>query len=329
MKLKLIIDMKKKNVIVITGPTATGKTALGARLALTLGGEVVSADSMQIYKHMDIGTAKPTEEETLGVRHHMLDVVAPWEDYSVARYVADAVRCVDDILSRGMTPVLVGGTGLYIDSLLAGRKFSQRSDNELRKTLQAEYDNIGGEAMLRKLHKLDPDSAAKLHANDKKRIVRALEVYNITGKTISQHDRETKRLPPRYESKKIALTFSDRAQLYERIDRRVDRMLSAGLLEEVKNLLEMGVEPGCTAMQAIGYTEIIGVIFGKNSLETAAQTIKMESRRLAKRQLTWLRRDKDIKWIEPAQCPLVGLPAGQTGDQWSDLARTIENWSSA
>jgi len=284
-------------VIVITGPTATGKTAVGALLAKDLNGEVVSADSMQIYKHMDIGTAKPTKPEMQGVPHHMLDIVPPWEDYSVARYIADAARCVDDIIRRGKTPVLVGGTGLYIDSLLSGREFSARGNPALRRDIEERYDEIGGEAMLREMGEFDPESAARLHANDKKRIVRAFETYKTSGKPISQHIVETKSLPPRYDSMKFALTFSDRTELYARIDRRVDVMLKKGLFDEVRRLIDMGVPTGCTAMQGIGYKEMAEVITGKCDMSHAADKIKMESRRYAKRQLTWLRRDKEVKWI--------------------------------
>ena len=290
-------------VVVITGPTATGKTALGALLAKTIGGEVVSADSMQVYKYMDIGTAKPSAEDMLGVPHHMLDVVLPQDDYSVARYVLDATQCVDDILSRNNLPIIVGGTGLYIDSLLSGRGFSARADAALRRELEEEYDNIGGEAMLRKLSVFDPDGAERLHSNDKKRIVRAFEAYMTTGKPISQHDKETKAIPPRYAALKIALSFSDRAELYSRIDRRVDGMLSLGFEREVRNLLEMGVPRGATSMQAIGYKEMVAVLTGESSLETSVEKIKMESRRYAKRQLTWLRRDPDVKWITWEDAP--------------------------
>jgi tRNA dimethylallyltransferase len=287
----------KPKIIVITGPTATGKTALGALLAKTLNGEVVSADSMQVYRHMDIGTAKPAKDEMLGVPHHMIDIVPPWENYSAARYISDAVRCVDDILGRDKLPVIVGGTGLYIDSLLSGREFMARGDAALRRELENDYDEIGGEAMLRKLQGFDPDSASKLHANDKKRIVRAIEAYRTTGKTISQHDLETKALPPRYDAEKFALMFSDRAELYGRIERRVDEMILKGLEREVRSLLEMGVPPGSTSMQAIGYKEMAGAILGGASLGDAVDTIKMESRRYAKRQLIWLRRDDGLKWI--------------------------------
>ena len=287
----------KHQVFVITGPTAVGKSAFGAALAEKIGGEVVSADSMQIYKFMDIGTAKPGEEEKRGIKHHMLDIVPPWEDYSVARYIEDAAGCVDDILGRGKKAVIVGGTGLYIDSLISGRVFSKRGDAALRRKLEAQYDAAGGEAMLRELHQVDPDCAQKLHANDKKRIVRALEVYETTGKPISLHDTETRALPPRYAAAKFALMLSDRAKLYEHIDMRVDMMLAKGFVNEVRMLLDMGVAPNATSMQAIGYKELAAALRGGCGMDDAVEKIKMESRRYAKRQLTWLRRDKEINWL--------------------------------
>ena len=289
--------MQSRKIIVITGPTATGKTAFAALLAKTAGGEVVSADSMQIYRHMDVGTAKPTAEDMLGVRHHMIDIIPPWEDYSVSRYVSDAGTCIDEILGRGKLAVLAGGTGLYIDSLLSGRSFQAHGGAELRRKLEMEYDDSGGEVMLAKLSEVDPERAAILHTNDRKRIVRALEVYHLTGKTLSEHDRETKALPPRYDAIKYALAFSDRARLYRRIDQRVDKMIRSGLEEEVRNLIEMGVSPTCTSMQAIGYKEMVRSILGHTSPNEAAEQIKMESRRYAKRQLIWFRRDKEVKWI--------------------------------
>ena len=288
--------MNKLKIIVITGPTATGKSTLGVQLAKNIDGEIVSADSMQVYKHMDIGTAKPTIDEMCGIPHHLIDFIPPQEDYSVARYVEDASKCIEDIHRRDKQPILVGGSGLYIDSLLAGRTFSARSDNGLRKTLEDEFDSVGGDSMLAKLREVDPDSAVRLHENDKKRIVRALETFKSTGKTISQHDIETKALPPLYNSIKIALTFSDRAELYARIDRRVDEMMSKGLEHEVKSLLKMGVTQMNTSMQAIGYKEISAAITNESDISLAVEKIKMESRRYAKRQLTWLRRDKNIEW---------------------------------
>ena len=284
-------------IIVITGPTATGKTALGVQLAKKLDGEVVSADSMQVYKQMDIGTAKPTTDEMLGVPHHMLDIAEPWEDYSAARYVSDASKCVDNILDRGKTAVIVGGTGLYIDSLLSGHGFSARGDEALRRELEEEFDKIGGEAMLLKLRGFDPVSAEKLHFNDRKRVVRAIETFITAGKTISQHDDESKTLPPRFDAKKFALTFSERAELYRRIDNRADMMVSMGLVDEVRRLLDIGVPPRCTAMQAIGYKEIAGAILGEWDFSDAVERMKMQSRRYAKRQLSWLRRGTTTTWV--------------------------------
>ena len=221
-------------LVVITGPTASGKTALGVALAQRLGGEVVSADSMQIYRGMDIGTAKPTPEEMQGVPHHMIDIADPTENYSVSRYAKEAAACVDDILSRAKLPIVVGGTGLYIDSLIAGRTFADgTADTALRQELSERYDEIGGEGLLGELRKFDPERAAKLHPADKKRIVRAMEVYILTGRTITQHDAETRAVPPRYDAAKIALDFAVRQDLYDRIDRRVDIMVQQGLFDEV------------------------------------------------------------------------------------------------
>ena len=292
-------------VLVITGPTATGKTALAVELAKNLNGEVVSADSMQIYKYMDIGTAKVTEEEKRGVPHHMVDCVSPFEDYSAARYVEDASLCCDDILSRGKLPIIAGGTGLYIDSLLAGRTFAQRGDEGIRARLSAEYDELGGEALHERLKKADLETAARLHANDKKRIVRALEIFEATGIPMSEHDRLSRLVPPKYRAAKIALSFEDREDLYSRIDRRVDLMMEAGLVDEVAKLLEMGLTAKHTAMQAIGYKELVDAIQTGESYDLAADKIKQESRRYAKRQLSWLRRDESINWIFWKKTPKI------------------------
>lgn len=295
-------------ITVITGPTASGKTALGVALAEALDGEVVSADSMQIYRRMDIGTAKPTPEEMRGVPHHMIDVAEPGENYSVARYVAEASARVDDILARGKLPIIVGGTGLYIDSLCAGRTFADgASDSALRQELNERYDEIGGEGLLGELRKVDPDRAGKLHAADKKRIVRALEVYILTGKTITQHDAQTRLIPPRYDAARIALDFQNRADLYTRIDRRVDAMVEAGLFDEVRALLAEGIPADCTAMQAIGYKEAVGAVRGERPEAEAADRIRQESRRYAKRQLTWLRRDPSLFWIRFEKAPDMAL----------------------
>lgn len=291
-------------IVVITGPTATGKTALSVALAKEFDGEIVSADSMQIYRRMDIGTAKVTPEETEGIPHHMVDIAEPAEPYSVARYVAEAGACVDDILRRGKLPIVVGGTNLYIDSLLSGRDFADNEEgNSLRLEIDAEYEEKGGEKMLEILGEFDPERAEKLHPADRRRIVRAIEIYRLTGKTITQHDAETQALPPRYEAAMIALDFEDRADLYARIDRRVDIMAEQGLFEEVRALLDEGIPESATAMQAIGYKEPAAYFRGEITKDEAIELIKRESRRYAKRQLTWLRRNDKLFWIRHKTSP--------------------------
>ena len=290
--------MPSKKILVIVGPTASGKTRMAVELAKAHNGEVVSADSMQIYRRMDIGTAKPTAEEMDGVPHHMIDVADPEEDFSVARYVELASACVDDILARGKLPIVAGGTGLYVDSLLSGRTFAAFSpESALRKELEEELAERGGEAMLEELSRVDPEAAARLHPNDHKRIVRALEVYRSTGKTISEHNRETRALPPRYEALTIGLNFQDRADLWARIDARVDQMAADGLEREVRELLSSGLSPRCTAMQAIGYKEFVAAVEGDMTWREAEELVKLRSRQYAKRQLTWFRRSRDTHWL--------------------------------
>lgn len=290
--------MSTERVLVITGPTATGKTALGVELALAHNGEVVSGDSMQLYEYMDIGTATPTTDEMRGVPHHMLSVVSPLEAYSVSRYVEDATRCVDDILARGRLPIIVGGTGLYIDALIAGRDFAPMQNEALRAELNAKYDALGGEEMLREMAQFDAPNAQKLNANDKKRVVRAFEVFALSGKPQSQFDAETQAVPPRYDALRIALDFEERDTLYARIDARVNMMMAAGLLDELCTLLEMGVTREHTSMQAIGYHELLQMIAGELPLDEAIAMIKQHSRQYAKRQLTWLRKTQlhTIAW---------------------------------
>lgn len=300
--------MNNRTVIVITGPTASGKTSLGVRLALALGTEVVSADSMQLYRGMDIGSAKPTREEMRGVPHHMIDVADPAEDYSVSRWVENAAACCDALLAGGKTPVIVGGTGLYIESLLSGRDFSAApGDSGVREALGAEYDALGGAAFREKLRLVDPERAEKLAPGDKKRLVRAMEVYTLTGETITAHDARTKALPPRYASRRFALTWNERETLYARIRQRVDEMVAAGLFEEVERLLGAGLSDSCTAMQAIGYKEAVGAVRGEITEAEAAERIRQESRRYAKRQLTWLRRDPSLFWIRFEKTPDMAL----------------------
>lgn len=288
-----------EKILVVTGPTATGKTALSVELAKKLGGEIVSADSMQIYRGMDIGTAKVTKAEMQNIPHHMIDIADPSEDYSVSRYVEEADAAVRGILSRGRLPIVAGGTNLYIDSLIAGLDFAEKAeDAALRESLNKQYDDIGGEAMLEHLRGFDPERAAKLHPADKRRIVRAVEIYILTGETITRHDEETKKRPKRYDAVKIALTFADRAVLYDRINARVDKMVSDGLFDEVKGLLDRGLSPESTSMQAIGYKEPAAYFRGEMSKDEAVELIKLSSRRYAKRQLTWLRRDTTVLWHE-------------------------------
>lgn len=307
-----------EKILVVTGPTATGKTALSVELAKKLGGEIVSADSMQIYRGMDIGTAKVTKAEMQNIPHHMIDIADPSEDYSVSRYVEEADAAVRGILSRGRLPIVAGGTNLYIDSLIAGLDFAEKAeDAALRESLNKQYDDIGGEAMLEHLRGFDPERAAKLHPADKRRIVRAVEIYILTGETITRHDEETKKRPKRYDAVKIALTFADRAVLYDRINARVDKMVSDGLFDEVKGLLDSGLSPESTSMQAIGYKEPAAYFRGEMSRGEAIELIKLSSRRYAKRQLTWLRRDDSIHWHEwPAEPDFDALLRLVDSGQW-------------
>ncbi len=310
--------MKNNKIICIVGPTASGKTSLSIKLAKALRGEIVSGDSMQIYKGMDIGTAKPTEEEQEGVIHHMLSVVSPFENFSVARYVEEASHAIDDILSRGKVPIVVGGTGLYIDSLVSGREFAARREDEtLKKELLELYEKQGAAALHKILEKLDPERAEQIHENNIKRVIRAIEVCKTTGKTISGHDEETKKVPPRYDAAYVGILFDDREKLYERINLRVDMMMGSGLLREVKTLLDSGVPSDSTAMQAIGYKELCSYFSGERSLEEAVEDIKSASRRYAKRQMTWFKRNKSIKWVSP-----------DFEENFSDLLQYLINFTS-
>ena len=286
------------DILVITGPTATGKTALAVAAARRMNGEVIGADSMQIYRGMDIGTAKPTPDEMRGVPHHMIDVADPRESFSAAKYAAMADACAADIRARGKAVLLAGGTGLYIDGLLRGTDYAAApSDPAVRRAIEAEYDALGGEAFREKLAAVDPDRAAMLHPRDKKRLVRAWEVYALTGRTITWHDEQSRLAPPRYETYTVALDFSDRKALYDRIDRRARAMFGAGLAEEVRALLDAGVGADTTAMQAIGYKEVAAYLAGGCALDEAIDGVCRASRRYAKRQLTWLRARPDVHWV--------------------------------
>ena len=285
------------NIICIAGPTASGKTALAVELAKELNGEVVSCDSMQVYRRMDTGTAKPTEEEKQGIVHHMLDVAEPWEEFSVSRYCNMAAPIVDDIIARGKTAIIAGGTGLYMDSLIKGNDFAPFPATGMREKLEAQADAEGMEAMHALLASIDPNSAARLPVNDRKRIIRALEVYYETGETITAHNLRTQAIPPKYTPVWLGLDFTDRADLYSRIDLRVSIMLEQGLEQEIRQLLAEGIPPKCTAMQAIGYKEFVAALSGFGTIEQAADEVRKSSRHYAKRQLTWFRRNKSIHWL--------------------------------
>ena len=287
-----------EKIICVVGPTACGKTRLGVLLAKKYDGEVVSADSMQIYKGMTIGTAAPTAEEMEGVPHHMIAVADPAEQWSAARYAQAAIPIVEDILARGKRPILVGGTGLWLDAVVKGHGFAGGcAGGAVRKVLQDRLDREGIGPLLEELRQADPEAAERLHPADTKRILRALEVYRETGKTISAHNAETRDLPPRYDAVWIGLQFRDRADMKALIDRRVDKMVEAGLLDEVRSLLQSGLPRDATALQAIGYKEFLGVLDGTATEEEAIAEVKLRSRQYAKRQLTWLRRNPDIRWI--------------------------------
>lgn len=289
--------MAKPKIIGVVGPTASGKTDYAIRLAKERGGEVVSCDSMQIYRHMDIGTAKPTSEEMQGIPHHMIDIAEPEENFSVARFVKLARECIDDILERGKIPVLCGGTGLYFDSIINNLEFSEmETDEEYRRSLNALAEEKGCEFVHRMLREVDPRSADAIHPNNLKRIIRALEIYKVSGKPKSVLDREQQG-EPLYEGEIFGLS-RPRDVLYDRINRRVDIMMEQGLLEEVKTLLSMGISPKATSMQAIGYKELVRYLDGTLTLKEAVDKIKQESRRYAKRQITWFKRNPDIIWLE-------------------------------
>lgn len=296
-------------VLCVVGPTATGKTKMGVALAKRFHGEVVSVDSMQIYRGMAVGTAAPTVEEMEGVPHHMVAVVDPAESWSVARYVQAADACVQDILNRGKLPVLVGGTGLYLDALIRGTDFAAGSQGtEIRQALQHRAQTEGIEVLLEELRAIDPAAAEKLHLRDEKRILRALEVWQETGRTITEHDQLERQRPPKYDALYIGLDFEDRQDLRDRIDRRVDAMVAQGLLAEVEALLSGGLPCDATALQAIGYKQFLAVAEGTATTEEAIAEVKLRSRQYAKRQLTWLRRNPDIFWVRWQRDP--NFPAG-------------------
>ena len=299
------------NIICIAGPTASGKTALAVEIAKEFHGEVVSCDSMYVYKGMNIGTAKPTREEMQGIVHHMIDVAEPWEDFSVSKYCEMASPIVDDILARGKTAIIAGGTGLYMDSLIKGNDFAPVPSTGVREKLEQQAKAVGFDSMLAQLREIDPEAADRIH--DTRRVIRALEVFYETGQTLTAHNKKTAEIPPKYRPLWLGLDFADRAELYDRINRRVGLMLEAGLLEEIRALLASGIPANATAMQAIGYKEFLDALESKCTIEEAADQLRQSSRRYAKRQLTWLRRNKDIHWLirQPGMGPEEILDAAR------------------
>lgn len=288
--------MEKINVIAVVGPTASGKTSLGIELAKIYDGEVISADSMQVYKGMDIATAKPTAEETEGIPHHLMGFLDRNESFSVADYTALAKEKINDIAGRGKQPIIVGGTGLYITSLLENISFPEiKRDDLLRKALEIEAAEKGNEALFERLIKCDPETASELHPNNLVRVIRAIEVFELTGRKISELKAESRKYETPYKTAFIGLNFSDRQKLYDRINLRVELMLKAGLEEEARSVYESGEMK--TAGNAIGYKELIPYFKGECDLGECINKIKQETRRYAKRQLTWFRKNAEIEWV--------------------------------
>ena len=292
--------LKKSKVIVICGPTSIGKTTVGIHLAQKLGGEIISADSMQIYRYMDIGTAKPTSEERRKVPHHMVDIMDPDEDYDAVRFSKQARDRIAEIVNRGMMPVVVGGTGLYIKAMLSGIFRSDPVDPKIRNRLRRELKQVGSNLLYERLKQLDPDTAVRLHPNDSYRIIRALETIESSEKPISQHHQDHGFEDEPFNALKIGLR-TDRQKLYAQIDKRVDLMIEAGLVAEVKKLLAMGYSAELKSMQSIGYRHIAGFLEGRLPWDECRRTLKRDTRRFAKRQFTWFGADPQIKWYQPDQ----------------------------
>lgn len=309
-------------VVVLVGPTASGKTKISVELAKQFNGSIVSADSMQIYRHMDIGTAKPTQAERDGIPHYMMDVISANEDFSVADYVRMADVCVQEILSCGRLPFLVGGTGLYVSSFLDHLQFTQtEKDEHYRAFLNQLASEHGANVLKQLLDSVDAEAAEKIHVNNVKRLIRALEIYKTSGLTMTEQNLQSRQTVSPYTFCVIGLYYRDRAQLYERIDRRVDEMFEAGLEQEVRTLLHDGiVTPDCNAMQAIGYKQFLPYLRGECDLTEVRERIKTESRHYAKRQLTWLRRDERIQWfaVDDIETDFYGLI--------NKIVKTIENF---
>lgn len=284
----------KKPLIILTGPTAVGKTELSIRLAKAIDGEIISADSMQVYRHMDIGSAKITPKEMSGVKHHLIDIFEPSEEFHVVKFQSLAKETMQSIYEKGRVPILVGGTGFYIQSVLYDIDFTESEEDEaFRNQLEEFAKKEGSEALFEKLRQVDPESCNTIHANNIKRVIRAIEFYEKTGKPISEHNKEQHEKPSPYNFAYFVLD-DDRAVLYERINKRVDAMLKAGLIDEVKSLKQMGCTPDMVSMQGLGYKEILEYLDGECTLDEAVYKIKRDTRHFAKRQLTWFRRERDV-----------------------------------
>ncbi len=303
--------IKKPKVIVICGPTGVGKTAVGIQLAEKLDGEIISADSMQIYRYMDIGTAKPTADEQTRIIHHMINIVDPDEDFDAVRFAKMAREKVMQLYQRGVTPLVVGGTGLYIKALLQGLFQSNPVDPEIRERLKKEAAEFGSSALYERLKQVDPDTADRLHPNDSYRITRALETIESTGRSISEHQQDHGFSDQPFNALKICLQI-DRQKLYDRIDQRVDLMIEAGFVDEVKKLLGMGYSADLKSMQSIGYRQMVEFIGGRLSWDECVRTLKRDTRRFAKRQFTWFGADQQIQWYEP--------------DQLNEIVRLVEGF---
>lgn len=298
--------MGKIKIITVEGPTASGKTSLGIEIALKYGGEIVSADSMQIYKHMDIGSAKPTAEELAAVPHHMISIAEPTVNYSLSDYVTEARKAIADIHERGKIPVIVGGTGLYINTLINNINLSEETPNsDLRHELERYAEEQGNEALHMRLEKIDPEAARNIHMNNVKRVIRAIEIYENTGITMTEQIRRSKSAGKIYEAHEYGVRY-EREVLYDRINRRVDMMLESGLVGEVKACLKLGCTRDNTSMQGIGYKEVIDYLEDKCDFDAMTERIKQESRRYAKRQITWFKRN-NITWLEPGEIPDINF----------------------
>lgn len=290
--------MEKKPMIVLTGPTAVGKTRLSIALAKAVDGEIISADSMQVYKHMDIGSAKITQEEMQGIPHHLIDILEPWEEFNVVVFKQKCEECLKGIYERGHIPILTGGTGFYIQAVLRDIDFTENEENKLfRASLEELAAKEGAEALHARLEEVDPVSAKAIHANNVKRVIRALEYYELTGEPISTHNEQEKQKESAYHSCYFVLN-DDRERLYGRIEERIDEMLENGLIDEVRKLREMGCHRKMVSMQGLGYKEILSYLEGEIPLEEAVYLLKRDTRHFAKRQLTWFRREQDVIWID-------------------------------